>query len=747
MSDGDVHRSSPALRALAADAGIAPTWYDYRGEHRTVGEATLRALLAALDLPCARDDEIARSRARLAAETGAAPSDLPPLITAPVGAPIVLPTGDRYAGSPYRIVFDGAASQGGAAAGRVPDEATEREATADAGDADGRPGRVRDGRFADDGASVVDPIDDYGYHRLEIDGRTVTLAVAPPRCFGVAEALGDAGRAGHDARPWGLAAQIYSLAQEHDGGLGHYGALAELVRRAAAHGASALAISPVHAMFSADLHRYSPYGPSSRLLANALHVDPRLVLGDAAFDEAVEALGVAESLDDLGTAPLVDWPASSTVRLSLLRWLYDRMTAQDDRRGAALRDALAAFRAAGGDVLESHARFEALHAMLAADDPAMLGGWRSWPDEYRDPHGDAVTRFADAHRDDVGFHAFLQWQASVQLAAAQRAARDAGMPIGIVADLAVGADGSGSQTWSHQDDMLIGLSIGAPPDLLNGAGQSWGLAAFSPRALRRSGFRPWIDMLRAAFAHAGGIRIDHVLGLTRMWLVPEGAAAIDGAYLRYPFDDLLRLVALESWRHRAIVIGEDLGTVPEGLPERLSAAGLLGIRVLWFERRWNDAGQPFKAPHEWSDGAQAVTTTHDLPTTAGWWHGRDIDWRARLGLLGEGVDDAGERRTRDSERDLLWRAMCDAGVATGARPPADAVPIVEALRFVGVTPAPLAIAPLEDALAIVEQPNLPGTIDSHPNWRLRMPAPVETLLDDPAVGARLTAFAEGRRRR
>ncbi len=708
-----------ALRGLAEEAGITTVWQDYRGVVHAVCGPTLRVLLTALDLPAATSDDITASRTRLAGESQGYGGDvLPPLITAAVNAPIALPFGTRFAGYDYRIVLEGA----------------------DGDDA------IREGRFADDGPSIVDGIDRFGYHVLTADGVSITLAVAPTCCFAVEDALADAGR-DRDERPWGLAVQIYSLAQARDGGLGHYGALAVLVRHAAGHGASALAISPVHAMFSADLHRYSPYGPSSRLLANVLHIDPRGIHGDAAFDDAVQAIDASAELARLAAEPLIDWPAASRLRLALLRWLFDRCTALDDDEGRRLRSEFDAFRVAGGDVLEAHARFEALHAMLAADDTRMLGGWRNWPLEYRDPHGSAVQAFAAEHPADVAFHAFLQWQAARQLDAAQRAARDAGMAIGIVADLAVGADGSGSQTWSRPLDMLMGLSIGAPPDLLNALGQSWGLAAFSPRGLRSSGFRPWIDMLRAAFSHAGGIRIDHVLGLTRMWLVPDGADAIEGAYLRYPFDDLLRLVALESWRHRAVVIGEDLGTVPEGLPERLTAAGLLGIRVLWFERMWHVPGQPFRPPHEWSQGALAVTTTHDLPTTAGWWRGRDIDWRARLELFGEHSSEPVERIAREAERQMLWNALCDAGVAHGARPSIEHPPITEALRYVGATPAPLAISPVEDALGFIEQPNLPGTVGTHPNWRMRLPKPVENLLEGDEVARRLGAFAEGRARR
>ena len=708
-----------ALRGLAEEAGVTTVWHDYRGEMHTVAPPTLHVLLRSLGLATATLDEIAASRLQLAAEQeGLIEGHLPPLITTQVGAPIVLPSAAFLRGRPWRVRIDG--------------------------------GEPRTGRFDDNGPAIIEGIDVFGYHVLEVetaDGAAIslTIAVAPLRCYGVDDAQSDAGR-DRGERAWGLATQVYSLASDGDGGLGHYGALATIARRAARHGASALAISPVHAMFSADLHRYSPYGPSSRLLANVLHIDPRLVFGDEAYAAAVAGLEEPGALERFAGNALVDWPTSSVLRLTLLRKLFDRFATMQDDHGPSSRAAFAAFRERGGEVLESHARFEALHAMLTFDDPATLGGWRNWPAEYRDPHGAAVVAFAEAHRDDVAFHAFLQWQAALQLDAAQRAARDAGMAIGIVADLAVGADGGGSQAWGRQTDMLIGLSIGAPPDLLNALGQSWGLAAFSPRALRTGGFKPWIDMLRAAFAHAGGIRIDHVLGLTRMWLVPDGADATDGAYLRYPFDDLLRLVALESWRHRAIVIGEDLGTVPEGLPERLAAAGLLGIRVLWFERQWQVPGQPFRAAREWTSGAMAVTTTHDLPTTAGWWSGRDIDWRARLQLFGEHSSEEVERAAREVDRNMLWDALCDSGAAHGERPDVDHAPIAEALRFVGATPAPLALAPIEDVLGFAEQPNLPGTVAIHPNWRMRLPDTVDRLLEADVVAMRLAAFAEGRRR-
>jgi len=302
-------------------------------------------------------------------------------------------------------------------------------------------------------------------------------------------------------------------------------------------------------------------------------------------------------------------------------------------------------------------------------------------------------------------------------------------------------DSSGSHAWSRQSDILVGLEVGAPPDLFNARGQNWGLTAFSPRALVADGFAPFIATLRAGMRNAGGLRIDHAMSLTRLWLIPEGAKPDEGAYLAYPLDDLLRLTALESWRHRALVIGEDLGTVPTGFRERLAQTGIDGMRVLWFEQ---EDGH-FRQPDDWDRSAVAMTTTHDLPTVAGWWRGADIETRAALGILGEPTERA--RRTRRKERAALWRAFRAAGVASGRQPAAQAPEraIDGALGFIARTPAPLALVPLEDALAVPDQPNMPGTIDEHPNWRRRTPLPVDVLLEEPDVTQRLATIERQRR--
>jgi 4-alpha-glucanotransferase len=328
------------------------------------------------------------------------------------------------------------------------------------------------------------------------------------------------------------------------------------------------------------------------------------------------------------------------------------------------------------------------------------------------------------------------------LADAQKAGRDAGMHVGLIADLAVGTDGSGSHAWSRQQDILMGVAVGAPPDLINTSGQNWGLTSFSPRALRQHGFLPFLETLRATLRHAGGARIDHVLGLQRLWLVPEGARAKEGAYLRYPVEDMLRLITLESLRHRAIIIGEDLGTVPEGFQQRLAEAGVMGMRVLWFER---DHGF-FVDPSRWSARAMATTSTHDLATVAGWWSGRDIDWRVHLQQGAGGGDEDAQRAQRAQDRRSLWAAFEHAQVAQGRVPAAEQPTAVvdAAIRFVARTPAPLAIVPIEDLLGLTEQPNLPGTTNEHPNWRRRLPGPVDTLLQAPAPAARMADLREER---
>jgi 4-alpha-glucanotransferase len=289
------------------------------------------------------------------------------------------------------------------------------------------------------------------------------------------------------------------------------------------------------------------------------------------------------------------------------------------------------------------------------------------------------------------------------------------------------------------------VTIGAPPDLLNPRGQDWGLTGFSPRALEETGFAPFLATLQAAMRHVGGIRVDHAMGLARLWLIPEGASPAEGAYLNYPVGDLLRLLALESVRHNVVVIGEDLGTVPEGFHDMLEQSGIHGMRVLWFER---DAQTGFGPPRSWGSTDVAMTSTHDLPTVAGWWKGSDIDVRHEHGRLGEGVDPDVARKEREQDRPRLWNAFVREHLGEGPVPAMDETDRVvdAAVRFLAKTEVPLSLIPLEDLLGQVEQPNLPGTIMEHPNLRRRLPVAADAVLQGEAVARRIELVAAERPR-
>ena len=376
-------------------------------------------------------------------------------------------------------------------------------------------------------------------------------------------------------------------------------------------------------------------------------------------------------------------------------------------------------------MLIDHARFEALHAHERARDPNVWS-WRDWQPGFRDPTSAEVETFAGEHAHDIDFHIFAQWLTGRSYAEAQRACRDSGMRVGLIADLAIGMDGSGSHAWSRQHDVLGGLSIGAPPDYYSADGQNWGLTTFSPRGLISSGFAPFIETLRAVMRYVGGVRIDHVMGMSRLWLIPNGATAIDGAYVTYPSETIFRLIALESWRHNAVVIGEDLGTLPHGFRDYLRDQGVAGLRVLRFERD----GDGYVSPEHWDPAAAGLTTTHDLIATAGWWAGADLP---------PAEENEHAHAVRSWDRGLMWGAFERAGTASGERPaPSDTAPVVDAaIRFVERTPCALKLVLIEDILGLETQPNVPGTTTEKPNWRHRLDGDSARLLDGEDAQRRL----------
>jgi 4-alpha-glucanotransferase len=671
-------RPDDIVRALALRHGIETRWRDVWGREREVEIDVLRALLQALGIEAG------------AARDGQTPH-LPPLVTCEPGEQLTLEVAaSASAAVPWAIVAEDGRRHTG-----------EAEITPIDGD------RLR----------LTLPVPDtVGYARLVLQdggiGET-TLAVAPSAC---------PPPPAH--RRWGVGVQVYGLPGSGPDEIGHLGRLAQLCGAAAAAGADAVAISPVHALFAADPSHYSPYAPSDRRFRNGLLAEPSLDAGAASFT---------------ATADLIDYRTAGRARLQALRQCYEAFARAHRGTGDALDTEFQAFRRAGGVALERHACFEALHTWQFHADPAMWD-WRGWPAALQQPDSTAVRTFAQAHESDIAFHAFLQWLVERQLGAAQQQARAAGMSIGLIGDLAVGTHPGGSRAWSDGAALLRGASIGAPPDFIASHGQDWGVTAFAPTALAAQGFAPYLADIRTAMRHGGGVRVDHIMGLQRVWTIPSGATADCGAYLRMPWADLARLTALEATRHGCIVIGEDLGTVPDGFRAELAQRHILGMRVLWFER--DDIGR-FRDAEEYPSNAVAMTSTHDLPSAVGWWSGRDIDWRDQLGLLGQGVD-AGQARTeRRATREALWATLRRAGLVDGATAPEtlDAATMAELVGFLAAAPASLFILPIEDLLLLAEQPNLPGTTTEHPNWRRRIPGDVARWFDTPPASIIVRALA------
>ena len=558
--------------------------------------------------------------------------------------------------------------------------------------------------WGDHGVTVRAP-DTYGYYKLSIGNRDHTLAVVPERCFGIEDI-----RSG--ARFAGIGVQIYALHGGTTGKFGDFAALRDFAAVASAHGIDALMANPTHALFASRPEHISPYAPSTRLFLNPLY-----------------APGPSKPRTR-SRSTLVDWPQASAEKYASLRSSFEQFE-KETRQSDFER-----FCANGGSRLFQHALFETLDGHFFAHG---LNGWRNWPQPFRSPAASGAQRFAAEHPREIRYHQYLQWLASRSLLAAQESARER-MAIGLIADMAVGMDPQGSHAWSAPCELLMGLHVGAPPDIFNATGQDWGLTALSPAGLRATGYAAFIETLRAGMRHAGGIRIDHAMGLKRLWVIPAGASPGEGVYLTFPQKDMTGLIALESQRHRTIVVGEDLGTVPEGFRDELERAGILGMQVLWFER--GPRGR-FVQPRRWRRTAVAMTTTHDLPTVAGWWTERDIDWRARVSSLSKKVEQK-DRSERRADRKALWgafvEAKCAKAKAPGRTDPGAAVDA--ALAYVGSSTCALAIVPLEDLTAEAEQPNLPGTINEHPNWRRR--DRLRKPFDDADVLERVKCFVAAR---
>jgi len=714
--------SGPLLRRLADAVGIEPSYHDITGRVRAIGAGSLAALLAGLGRPAA-DEAAAAGALRELEEAWAGRALEPVRVVVPGDGAVRVDALLAAASGDARLDWRLDLEDGGVRAG------TARPLDLAGGLTEGPDGEPLLAVRLNLGGDL--PL---GYHRFTLAGSaaagrggcTQTLIVAPVRCH-----LPAAWEAG--GRAWGLAVEPYALRTGGDWGIGDFTALRELAGGIATLGAAAVGLTPLHALFPARPGRDSPYYGSSRAFLNVLFIDVGAV-PDLAEDEAVRrrlaAPDFAAARDALTGRALINYAAVAALKLDVLRALFAGFRVRHlgnpgSERGAAFRE----FARRGGPALAAHAAFDALSEAFGPD-------WRAWPADCRRPDGAGVAAFGAAHPEAIDFFLYLQWEADRQLAAAAEAGRRAGLAVGLYRDIALGAAPDGAEAWIHQDSLVFAAEIGAPPDAFNPAGQGWGLPPFDPNALREAAYAPFVELLRANMRHAGAVRIDHVMGLARQFWIPAGGKPADGTYVRFPMEDLLGILALESRRHRCVVIGEDLGTVPDGFRDRLAQAGVLSYRLLYFERGGDGA---FTPPARYPALSLAAVATHDLPPLPGYWSGHDIDTRARLGMLPSAEAERAAKRERVEERAALAAALrAHGGLSEAGHPSTDDVALA-AHRFLARAPAHLLMVRPEDVLGVVEQTNLPGTVDEHPNWKRRLPLTVGALLEDPRMG-RLAAM-------
>jgi len=561
-----------------------------------------------------------------------------------------------------------------------------------------------------------------GYHRLVLekdDGShlaTARLIVAPERCFEP-----DALQAGR--RLWGPAIQLYTLRSTRNWGIGDFTDLAGFAVAAAELGADVVGLNPLHALFPADPALCGPYSPASRNFLNVLYIDPEAVPEFERSGKARRLVGSPEfqaRLTALRAASFVDYAAVASCKLEVLRLLFAEFHA---RAPKARKFEFDEFLKNRGEELENLGLFYAVHEYFQG--AGVTGGWPAWPANWQDPAGPAAQAILAAGTDTVGFHCWLQWLAAGQLATAERRARESGMSVGLYLDLAVGANAGGAETWMDRSLYAQGATIGAPPDPLALQGQDWGIPPMLPDELRERAYEPFIRLLRANMSQGGALRIDHVMALLRLWWVPRGRPSAEGSYVHYRLDDLMGIVALESQRNRCLVIGEDLGTVPEEIRAAMPEHGVYSYRVLFFEK----VGDRLRSPAEYPAEALVTVTTHDLPPLASYWEGSDIDLREQLQLYPEPDMAAEARAQRALDREAILAALAaedllPAGVAAGATPPAHlGEALADAIQlYLARSTAGLLVVQPEDWLLMTTPVNVPGTHDEFPNWARKLDA-------------------------
>jgi len=704
--------------ALCRGCGITLEYYDIRGVRHDPDMIARQTLLAALGYAVDNDEQVA---ARL--------HQLEALQWQPALAPVQV---FRQHNLPLRLGLQLDAAQLGQAFSW---ELREENGRRHQGDiefdfADALDQTMLDGKHLLRFELELPGIDQPGYHqfRLFIPGASVmlsTIIIAPPTCYlppGI-----DEGK-----KIWGVSMQLYALRSRRNWGIGDFTDLQAVVDRLAPLGVEVIGLSPLHALFPHLPENASPYSPSSRDFLNPVYLDIEAI-DEFAEDETlaleIAADGFQQRLRALRAFDLIDYTGVWATKLPLLQALYQRFR-QAHHAGASIRiEAFRQFSTEGGEELFKFALFEALQAWFHRQDSS-IDIWQKWPDAYRDPDSEAVANWAVQHADEIEFHQYLQWNAASQLAAIQKNCKARGLCLGIYRDLAVANASSSAQCWSEQSLYALDMGIGAPPDDFNLRGQNWGLPAPLPRALRDQAYRPFIRTLRANMRAAGALRIDHVMGLMRLFWVPPECSPEQGSYVAYPFDDLLGILALESQRNRCLIIGEDLGTVPDEVRHALHANRIFSYRIFRFEKDWERG--TMKAPADYPRHALCIAGSHDLPTLCGFWRGTDLELLEQLDLYPSSEFKQQQLQLRQQDRHEIIAALARENlladldsVYTDATAEFGNALALAIQRYLARSNSAVMLVQLEDLFLQEEQVNLPGTVDEYPNWRRKMQQCIE----------------------
>lgn len=579
-----------------------------------------------------------------------------------------------------------------------------------------------------------------GYHQLTLLSAgsrfTCTLIVTPSRCYEPGELL-------NGESLWGACVQLYTLRSEHNWGIGDFGDLKLMLQQVAQRGGAFIGLNPLHALFPGMPESASPYSPSSRRWLNIIYIDVNAVDDFARSEDAQrwwQSPATRQAWQAVRASDWVDYRAVTQLKLTALRFAWTSFRQRD------LADpevtAFEAFVTAGGDSLQRQGVFDALHATLLAQDEGCYG-WQVWPSAWQHPDSAAVRAFRIEHSADVNFYLWLQWLAARQFAACWEVCQQQQMPIGLYRDLAVGVAQGGAETWGDRDLYCLQASVGAPPDILGPLGQNWGLPPMDPQVMQARAYEPWIALLRANMRDCGALRIDHVMALLRLWWIPREGSAAQGAYVHYPIDDLLAILALESQRHRCMVIGEDLGTVPEAIIGKLRDAGVYSYKVLYFEQT---SATGFRPPRQWLRQAMAVATTHDMPTLRGWWQSDDLTTGSELGLYPDKGILAGLHQQRLAAKQALLRSLRRTGyLAKFPRQTVMNSALNHAMHgFLADSRSALLGLQPEDWLDMAAPVNVPGTTDQYPNWRRKLRVTLEALFRDAQVNTLLADIHQRR---